>query len=477
MFRVPSALRAERPTGALRRLAARLLPCALLLAAVCAPSLSAQYGKDQTIEELLRQLKAEREARLALEARVRALEAAQGPTADELERRLQGLVAPGDLQAAGPRAPTSPAFYDPAIGVFMDARIDAGNFDSRLDEDTDNFSLRETEIDLRLPISPFAEGVAIFAFENAGNNEFETLVEEGYANINLATLLDNDWETTAKLGRFRPMFGRNNQLHLHDWLQVNQPLPVRNLLGDEGVVGEGLALRQPLFHFEGEDGLAQTTSLDVAIVNGELFTGEEGVLGGLAEDAALVLDSDGELVVARASHFIEMNERRSDLELGVSVIDRLGIDAVQTDTGANVKTEYWDADITWRSRDAEHGVGSWLVQAETIRADVDDEGAGLTGDEHEQGWWLTVQRQISTNVYLGLLYGESDVLGSDAEQDSISPYVSWYADEFFRIRAQLEHLTQGNTGTGDDFSDANRALLQFTWNFGAHQPHPYWVNR
>jgi hypothetical protein len=463
--------------GAPRRAVARLFARAAVLAVLCSSSLSAQDSQDETVRELLRQLEAERAARQALEARVLQLEQRGEEGFDDLERRLQGLVAPVELEPAPPRAPTSPAFYNPAVGVFMDARIDAGNFDTRLDEDTDDFSLRETEIDFRLPIAPFAEGVAILAFENAGNNEFESLVEEGYAGLDLGALLDNGWDATARLGRFRPMFGRNNQLHLHDWLQVNQPLPVRNLLGEEGVVGEGLALRQPLFAWESEDGVAQASSLDVAIVDGELLTGEEGLLGELAEDAGLALDSDGQLLVARASHYIAMDEGRSDLELGLSRIDRLGSDAVQTDTGANVKTEYWDADVTWRSRPAEHGVGSWLVQAEMIRADLDDEGAGLVGDERESGWWLTVQRQIAANLYLGLLYGESDVLGDPAEDTSISPYLSWYADEFFRIRAQLEHLSRDGNGSGEDFSDANRALLQFTWNFGAHQPHPYWVNR
>jgi len=91
--------------------------------------------------------------------------------------------------------------------------------------------------------------------------------------------------------------------------------------------------------------------------------------------------------------------------------------------------------------------------------------------------WFTVQRQTAPNWYLGLLFGVSDVLGSRAEDTSISPYVSWYADEFFRIRAEIEHLTRDGNGSEEDISDANRLMLQFTWTFGVHQPHPYWVNR
>ncbi len=469
MFRTSSVSRAAvRPSGA-----ARSWPRALLVAALLTPMLSAQDSQDATVKELLRQLQVEREARLSLERRLAALESRLGaPDSDELERRLQGLVAPGDLEAAPPRAPGSPAFYNPAIGVFMDARIDAGNFDSRLGEDTDDFSLREIELDLRLPLAPFAEGVAIIALENEGG-AFETVVEEGYANLDVGTLLDVDVDTTAKLGRFRPMFGRNNALHLHDGLQTNLPLAMRNLVGEEGLVGEGLALRQPLWSNAG-----QAASLDVAIVNGSLLAGHGSPLDASAEDAGTELTSDGEILVARASHYTELDERGlSDLEFGVSRLGRLAPDAVQTEAGAEIETTYWDFDVTWRSRDAEHGVGSWLVQAETVRAQLDDDGAGLVGEDRESGWWVTVQRQVSPSVYVGLLYSESDVLASDAEQDSIQPYVSWYADEFFRVRGAIEHLTQDGHGTAESFADANRLLLQFTWNFGAHQPHPYWVNR
>lgn len=469
MFRPASVSRAAvRPVRTVRR-----LPLALLAAAVMSPWPFAQDSQDAQIQELLRQLKAEREARLALERRVAELEQQRRqPGSDELEERLRGLVAPGDLERAGPRAPGSPAFHNPAIGVFMDARIDAGNFDSRLDEDTDDFSLRETELDLRLPLAPFAEGVAILAWENEGG-EFENVVEEGYANVDVGTLLDVDVDTTAKVGRFRPMFGRNNALHLHDWLQTSLPLAMRNLVGEEGLVGEGLALRQPLWSADG-----QAANLDLAIVNGSMLAGHGSPLDGIAEDAGTELSSDGELLVARASHFSELGaDGLSDVEFGVSRLGRLAPDAVQTESGAEIETTYWDVDVTWRSRQAEHGVGSWLVQAETVRAQLDDDGAGLVGDERESGWWVTVQRQVSPSVYVGLLYGESDVLASDAEQDSVQPYVSWYADEFFRVRAAIEHLTQDGNGTAEDFSDANRFLLQFTWNFGAHQPHPYWVNR
>ena len=453
-----------------------LLGLLAVLVATLSPSAQTQtHTQDQSLDELREQLAAERAAREALERRLSELEQRLAPSEiDEMERRLALLVEPGGLEQSGARPPSSPAFYNPAIGVFMDGVADVGNFDSRLGEDTDKFSLTETEIDLRLPISPFAAGVGVFAWENLGDNEFEAVVEEGYADIALGVLFDTGWDTTAKLGRFRPMFGRNNQLHRHDWMQVYQPLAVQNLLGAEGVIGEGAGFTVPLFHSGETAGQGQTTTMNVALVNGELFTGEENAPGSIAEDAGNPLGSDGPMAVSRLSHFIELGAL-SDLELGVSNITRLDDDALVADTGEEIEPSYWDADITWRSRDDETGVGSWLVQAEAIRAELDDDGAGLFAGSRRDGWWTTVQRQLSTTVYLGLLYSESELLDGDGDQSAVSPYLSWYADEFFRIRTQLDFLEQD--GTDDDFSDAHRLLMQFTWNFGAHQPHPYWVNR
>lgn len=453
--------------------------CVLALLALCA---SGPPAAAQTNAELQAELARERAARQALEARVAQLESLFGNMqTDPLEIQLRSLVAPGELQAAGPRAPVSPTIFNPRIGVFMDVLFEGGSFDNKLgDTDSDRGLLRETELDFRLPLAPFAEGVAILALENRGAGEFETVIEEGYADVSLGGLLDTDTRATMKIGRMRPKFGRNNQLHLHDWLQANQPVAVRNLLGDEGVVGDGVAFTIPVAHFGGDQpGSGQTTTLDLALVNGDLLAGAEGPLGELAADAGLALDSDDPMAVARLSHFVELGEL-SDIEFGISTMQRFGDMAITTDAGTSVKAELWGADITLRTRDGETGEGSWLFQAEAIRSSIDFEDAMTpgfpVGREDYSGWWVTAQRQVGTNTYVGLRYGNSDVLGTGDVDMSISPYVTWYADEFFRIRAQVERLSRKVKG-GPDIDDATRALLQFTWNFGAHQPHPYWTNR
>jgi hypothetical protein len=459
-----------------------LLAAALLAGGLC-PSPGAQVAPQvaPSDDDLRAELERERAERRKLELRVATLERLLGPQLeqDDLEIQLQGLLGPGALPSGAPRPTVFPSAYNPRIGVFMDATIEGGEWDDELGEESDRMSLRETELDFRLPIAPFAQGVAIITLEDAGAGEFETHIEEGYADIAVGGLLDNDWDATAKVGRFRPAFGRNNQLHLHDQLLVTLPDAVRNLLGGEGLIGDGVSVHVPLHHTETASGRGHTTSLDLAVINGEVFTGEESLFGELAEEAGLELDSDSPMVVARASHFVELDSL-SDVEIGVSTMQRLGSEAVTTDAGTAIDPELIGADITWRSRDDETGVGSWLLQAETIRTKVDYDGSAApgfpTGSQKRDGWWVTAQRQVSPTVYMGMRYGESEMYGSGDVDRSIAPYVSWYADEFFRIRAQLERLERTVAG-GPDIDEVWRAMLQFSWNFGSHQPHPYWVNR
>ncbi len=462
--------------------------CLLLLLAVCAgsPVSSAQDAAPaaagsaaQSNEELQRLLAEERAARIALEKRLAKLELKLTEREDaDLEAQLRGLVAPADLVVA-PTRTIFPSAANPRIGVFMDSTVGVGNLNNELgDPEGNNFSLRETEVDFSLPISPFAEGVLVVPFEDDGNGDFASSIEEGYAKIGLGGLLDNDWKTVMKLGRFRPQFGRNNQLHLHDWLQVNQPLPVQNLLGPEGIIGNGANFEIPVAHFGETAGEGQTTTLNLAVVNGDILSTSDGDLGALANSEGTSLNSQGPVAVARLSHYVELGTL-SDVEVGVSTLQRLDNQAVMTDSGAEINPSYYDADFTWRSRDDETGIGSWLVQTEMMQTNVNYGDSGIGGSSNSQsrdGWWVTVQRQITPSTYIGLLYAESDVLGNNAHDDSISPYVTWYADEFFRVRWQVDRQSQSGSGS-DNFSDAYRGLMEVTWNFGAHPPHPYWVNR
>lgn len=465
---------AAHPRG--RRRPRAGLPVLLgLVTLLCAPSTRAQDGREELESQLAEALRMIE----ALERRIAALEA--GGSADELteaellERRLLSLIPEEPRGDTGPRT-IFPAASNPRIGVFMDVLVEGGNGEEERG-DGDRVSLRETEIDFRVPISPFAEGVLVSVLEDAGNNEFEALVEEGYADINYAGLFDTDTALRSRLGRFRVPFGKDNRLHLHDLPQFDRNLATQYQLGGEGLIGDGIEFSMPLVHEDGEDGLGATTSAAVAVVNGEMFTGEEGILGEMAEDSGLEIDSDAPVVVGRFSHYREL-DRRSDLEVGASFIEELGSGAITTDGGQEVSPSAYGVDVTWRQRGDETLVGSWLVQGEWVQTDFDATGPVAGGfpnmDETNNGYAFTAQRQMSMNTYLGVRFDQTDMLGSDGEVSGVTPYYSWYPTEFFRVRPSIQYLSMEDGVSANDH--VTRFLLQFTWNFGAHMPHPYWTN-
>lgn len=452
------------------------LGLALACLLVAAPRSAAQ---DASNEDLAQQLQ-EALARIAeLTRRVAVLESGQptSPAEDDLEAQLQRLLAEDPPPPPPPRT-VFPNATNPQIGVFVDALVDAGDAKEKLGTPSDRFSLRETEVDFRLAISPFADGVLVTTFADAGGGgAFDSGIEEGYANISLGSLLDVDTAATLKLGRFRAGFGAENRLHTHDQMQADRPFVLTRLFGDEGLVGDGLEATLPLWHSGEARGEGNAVTAHVAVVNGDVLTGESSPLSAAADTAGLTLSSDAPLLLARVSDYMELDEL-SDLEFGASYLTDLRDGAVQTSAGTTVQPRVVGVDLTWRQRDDETGQGSWLVAAEAMHSQYDYGAASApgfpVGQQTTSGWTLSAQRQSALNTYVGLRVGKADNAAGNGFVKDVTPYVTWYADEFFRLRLQAERLWIDGPGGNDT---VNRALFEATWNFGAHMPHPYWTNK
>src|SRR5262249_9157120 len=100
-------------------------------------------------------------------------------------------------------------------------------------------NLREAEIDMRVPVDPYADAVLITSLESDVPGKVEASVEEGYVNIKKLPFLDVPLGTKFKVGRFRPAFGTFNTLHTHDLPTSMRSLPTQEFLGDEGFVSQG----------------------------------------------------------------------------------------------------------------------------------------------------------------------------------------------------------------------------------------------
>jgi len=191
-----------------------------------------------------------------LRAEIAAMKTQYESRIKQLESRLEELQAqmlrntpePETPAAAAPAASapqTMAGALNPAISVVgnLVGRADSQKAFNDAGERIDNkILLREAEIDMRVPVDPYADGVLITSLESETPNQFSVGVEEGYVSIKKLPFLDHmPLGLKIKAGRFRPQFGTINVLHTHDLPQTFRPLPVQEFLGPEGFVEDGVS--------------------------------------------------------------------------------------------------------------------------------------------------------------------------------------------------------------------------------------------
>lgn len=432
------------------RPARTLASCAAFAAAAVIESAFAQSDPAQGAQ-------GEYEARIAaLEARLRELEAMRAAEAeqDELEKLLRAAEA--GSPPAVPRPTTSANALNPSISVIPDFTAlfkqvsgddeQLAEVFEELFEEGNPFSLREVEIEFRAPVSPEADAVAILAV-----GEEETAFEEAFLHLH-----DLPWDLAAKVGRFKLGFGRANVVHNHDQPLMDRPLVHQVLFGPEGTAVDGVSITRPLYRGEASTVAPTWTDLTVEITNA---ANEESPLFGTEPHQEIA-------VAGRLKNFWQIDEHQ-DLEIGASGL-AIG-DAPDDEQGAS---KALGVDVTYRKKDPVPGsFRDWLVQAEVIGSEVE----GLEEDVSALGAYLLLQRRIDAQRYAGIRLdtAESPVV-EGAELWGVAPYLTWYLNEFLRLRLQYQYV-RGEAAEFD--AHANSFGLQLTWVFGAHPPEPYWVNK
>ncbi|MGH7858640.1 MAG: hypothetical protein ACREQY_15050, partial [Candidatus Binatia bacterium] len=249
-------------------------PAAVLAAVIVV--LSGSAGAQETTRELRRELEDMKRQLRSMEEKIR-----------EQEKRIEDLSGAEAPAVAAPVTQTSLSILNPAlsvIGNFLFRGSDTKTFTEEGDRIDNRANLRETEIDLRAAVDPFADAVTILTFESEAPGEFEAGVEEGYVNVKRLPFLETPpLGLKLKLGRFRPALGRINILHLHDLPQSVRPLVIEEFLGEEGFIGDGVSgqvfLPTPWDEDSALDLTLQATTGDVAIASGG--RNDSGFLGHL----------------------------------------------------------------------------------------------------------------------------------------------------------------------------------------------------
>ncbi|MCI0413095.1 hypothetical protein L0222_09870 [bacterium] len=409
------------------------------------------FAQDNAVQELKNQiesLKQDYEKRiLELEQKVQQLET-------QMLQVPEAEVAP---QVVETPQQTAPGILNPAISVignFVGRADDQEVFNEEGDRIDDKLNVRETEIDFRVPVDPYADGVLIVAFESEFPGEFEAGVEEGFVNIKKLPFWDqNPLGLKLKVGRFRPAFGKTNILHTHDLPTTFRPMPVEEFLGEEGFVQNGLS--GTFFIPTPWDSAA---SLDATV---EIMDGG---------NIAVSPQTESRLSYLGHLRYFRTFEGGHDMEVGWSSYFH------PSGNGVGAATAH-GADFLYRWKPFRQGqwrsylLGAELIFAPNLTADEEEE---IVVDDTPLGFTAFTQWQFDRRTYAGIRYDQTDVLLSpDLQRRSITPYLSYYFSEFLRFRVNFEHRWSDL----EEEDGRNSLVLELNWVFGSHPPEPYWVNK
>lgn len=375
------------------------------------------------------------------------------PTLEARIAQLEEDIATLRAQPAAEDGPLSSLnAFNPRITVF-------GNFLARLDDRRvendegdaidDRFHLREVELDFRAAIDPWAEGVLIVAVESEAPGEFETGVEEGYVIFKRLPFIDEaPWGLRIQAGRFRPEFGRLNQVHTHDFAQSTRPRSLMGFLGEEGFVQDGIAA-SVLVPTPGEN---HALRLSAALVNGG--------------EIAIAEDNEGEdpAFVGRTGLFVEPSAGH-EIECGLSAY------VGKADENGSRRATLYGLDLSyfWKP----YVAGEWrsfLIAGELYHAEIEQAGR----DRTPVGGNVWAQMQCTRNTYLNTRFDYTeDPTDPSIQTRTPGVFVSYYTTEFLRLRLGYERTYSDD----DELDGLDTVMFEINFVFGSHPAEPYWVRR
>lgn len=293
------------------------------------------------------------------------------------------------------------------------------------------FELDEAEIAFQAFIDPYAKGNFFFSVTRQGID-----VEEGYANF-----VALPYDLTAKVGKMKAFFGKDNTWHTHVRPWVDQPLVIHNFFGDEGLNDRGVSVSKVI----------NNPWNAFVEVTGEAFSGAvENVFERHSQND---LFYNGHLKVFR-----DISEN-SNIEVGTSLARGALAGA---DTGHN---QFGGVDVTYRWKPLQRGLYRSLIAR---FEGVTNDRSGF--DRNLKGFYTSLDYQFAQRWFAGMRLDAADrPAGIDRFNDKgVSATITFWPSEFSQVRGQLRHTRYG---------DANRAvnelLMQLQFAIGAHGAHTF----
>lgn len=293
------------------------------------------------------------------------------------------------------------------------------------------FDLDEAEVAFQAFIDPYAKGNFFFSVTREGID-----VEEGYAHF--VTL---PYDLTAKVGKMKAFFGKDNTWHTHVRPWVDQPLVIHNFFGDEGLNDRGVSVSK----------LINNPWNAYIEATAEAFSGD--VPGVFERRRQNDLFYNGHLKVFR-----DISEN-SNIEVGTSLA-RGALAAA--DAG---HSQFGGVDVTYRWKPLERGLyQSLIARLEAITNDR----SGF--DRNLKGVYTSLDYQFGQRWFAGVRLDSADrAAGGNLFRDKgVSATLTFWPSEFSQVRGQLRR-----TRYGDVNRSVNELLMQLQFAIGAHGAHTF----
>ncbi|MFN3466693.1 MAG: hypothetical protein ACK4WF_03220 [Candidatus Brocadiales bacterium] len=313
-------------------------------------------------------------------------------------------------------------------------------------EFADRFTLRELELGLQAAIDPYARADFF-----VGIHEGEIELEEGFM-----TLLTLPKGLQAKIGQFKPAIGKVSRTHRPETLQVDYPLIIRNLFGEEGARDPGVSVSW----------LVPNPWDKFIELTGEVLT---------------TRDTDERYYVTHLKNFFDLTPN-SSLEVGLTGLTgdlKTRFEDGKSDVHANMA----GLDLTYRWKPVTYKLKpyrSFLWQSEAYFTQVDDidvqreDPPAINDKEDSWGAFTFGEYQLTRRNYVGLRLDYAQALHNNTDFEwAITPYWTFWQSDFARWRLQYTHTRRRLDSVDPSPGSDDAIMLQTTFSIGVHRPHPF----
>jgi hypothetical protein len=323
------------------------------------------------------------------------------------------------------------------IGNFIGRSGQRNPFEFHADKERPPMTLDETEVAFQAFVDPYAKANFFLSITPEGID-----VEEGYANF-----IALPYDLTAKVGKMKAFFGKDNTWHTHVRPWVDQPLVIHNLFGDEGLNDTGISVSKIIPN-------PWNTFLEAT---GEVFAGH----------VPDVFQRRGPNDLFYNAHFKAFRDitENNNIEVGTSYARG---PLAGASSGNN---QFGGVDVTYRWKPLQRGLyNSFIGRLEAItnrRSDF---------DRHLKGFYASADYQLDRRWFAGVRVDASDrpIVSTSGlapvrfTDRGLSGTVTFWPSEFSQIRGQLRRTRYGDVGRS-----VNEFLMQLQFSIGAHGAHTF----